>query len=122
VLDLSSYSETGSPTYTVASWGNMGAIEIYYYQYGKLSDLDIMSYNRTAPLAAGGNIIEYPGSPWRVDVKNSSTGEPVVQDLVRSGQARCQFRIQFFTSTNWDSKADMFCFDDAKLIVKYTTP
>jgi hypothetical protein len=120
-LDLSSYTQTGNPTYATGMYGNMGSIEIYYYQYDKLSDLDKMSYNRTASLVSGGNITDYPRSPWRVDVKNSSTGEPVLQDLVQSGQARCQFRIQFFTSTNWDRKGDMICFDDAKLIVKYTT-
>jgi hypothetical protein len=121
-LDLSSYTQTGNPSYTTSMWGNMGAIEIYYYQYGKLADLDIMTYNRPGTLVSGGNITDYPVSPWRVDVKNLYNGETIVQNLVQSDQARCQFRIQFFTSTNWDGKSDMFCFDDAKLIVKYTTP
>ena len=121
-LDLSSYTQKGSPTYGSAMYGNMGAIEIDAIQYGKLADLDTLSYNRTATQVSGGNITDFPLSPWRVDVKNSSAGQPVVQDLVQSGQERCQFRIQFFTSTNWDGTSDMICFDDAKLIIRYTVP
>jgi hypothetical protein len=122
ILDLSSYNQAGSPTYTVSMWGNMGAIEVYFYQYGGLSDLDIMAYNRQGRLISGGNITSYPQSPWQLDVKSSDTGEQVLQNLVQSGQSRCQFRVQFFTSTNWDGKADMLCFDDAKMIIKYTVP
>jgi len=81
-----------------------------------------MAYNRPAALVNGGNIINYPLSPWRLDVKSSDAGDPVVQNLIQTGQTRCQFRMQFFTSTNWDMKADMFCFDDAKLIIKYMSP
>jgi len=121
-LDMSSYTQIGNPTYGTAMYGNMGAIEIDAFQYGKLADLDTMSYNRTATQVSGGNITDYPLSPWRVDVKNSSAGAPVVQNLVQSGQERCQFRIQFFTSTNWDGVSDMLCFDDAKLIIRYTVP
>ena len=121
-LDLSSYTKKGNPNYGSAMYGNMGAIEIYALQYGKLADLDTMSYNRTATQVSGGNITDYPLSTWYVDVKNSSAGGPVVQALVQSGQARCQFRMQFFTSTNWDGVSDMLCFDDAKLIIKYTVP
>ncbi|MBN1374880.1 MAG: hypothetical protein JXA01_01855 [Dehalococcoidia bacterium] len=122
VLDLSSYTQTGNPTYSSTMWGNMGAIEVYFYQYGDSSNLDTMAYNRPGTLASGGNITSYPSSPWHVDVSIASTGEKALQNLVQSGQPRCQFRIQFFTSTNWDSTSDMFCFDDAKLIIKYTTP
>ncbi|OGO18242.1 MAG: hypothetical protein A2Z02_03615 [Chloroflexi bacterium RBG_16_48_7] len=122
ILDLSNYSQTGNPTYMLNGWGNMGALEVYLYQYGRLTDLDIMAYNRPGVLTKEGNMTDYPRSPWRLNVKDTYTGEAVIQNLVLAGQTRCQFRIQFFTSTNWDSKADMFCFDDAKLIVKYTAP
>lgn len=125
-LNFSSYTQIGNPTYTLSGWGNMGALEVYFYQYGGLSSLDTMSYsmayNKAATLVSGGNITAYPLSPWSLDVKNSYTGEQVVQNLFQTGQSRCQFRIQFFTSTNWDGIADMFCFDDAKLTIKYTAP
>jgi len=121
-LDLSGYGQIGNPTYSVSNWGNMGALEVYFYQYGVLANLDTMAYNRPAMPVSEGDITDYPISPWYVDVTSSSAGEQVIQNLVRSGQTRCQFRIQFFTSTNWDGKADMLCFDDAKLIVKYIIP
>ena len=122
ILDLSGYTKVGNPTYDLAMYGNMGAIEIYSFQYGGLSDLDIMAYNRLGTLINGGGIIDYPASPWLVNVTGSSTGEPVIQNLVQSGQLRSQFKVQFFTTTNWDGKSDMFCFDNAKLILKYRVP
>jgi len=54
-------------------------------------------------------------------VKDSADGDPVIQNLVQRGKSRSQFRIQFFTTTNWDSISDMLCFDDATLTIKYTT-
>ncbi|MBN1691631.1 MAG: hypothetical protein JW901_11465 [Dehalococcoidia bacterium] len=122
VLDLSSYGKVGNPTYDLSMYGNMGALQIYFFQYGGLSDLDTMAYNRPGKPVSGGDITDYPQSPWLVDVLNSSSGEHVVQDLVQSGQSRCQFRMQLFTTTNWDGVRDMLCFDDAKLIVKYRVP
>ncbi len=122
VLDLSGYKKVGNPTYDIAMYGNMGALEIYFFQYGALSDLDILAYNRPGTLVSGGNITEYPVSPWLIDAANSSNGEQVIQNLVQAGQSRCQFRMQLFTTTNWDSVSDMLCFDDAKLIVKYRVP
>ncbi|MDD5398115.1 MAG: hypothetical protein PHU70_03435 [Dehalococcoidia bacterium] len=122
ILDLSGYKKVGNPTYDIAMYGNMGALEIYFFQYGALSDLDILAYNRPGTLVSGGNITEYPVSPWLVEAANSSNGENVIQNLVRAGQSRCQFRMQFFTTTNWDNVSDMLCFDDAKLIVKYRVP
>jgi hypothetical protein len=122
ILDLSNYSQTGNPSYMLAGWGNMGALEAYLYQYGRLTDLDLMAYNRPGVLVKEGRMTDYPRSPWHLNVKDTDTGETVIQKLVISGQTRCQFRIQLFTSTNWDNKADLFCFDDAKLIIKYTAP
>ncbi|MFA5399470.1 MAG: hypothetical protein WC169_04725 [Dehalococcoidia bacterium] len=122
MLDLSGYKKVGNPTYDIAMYGNMGALEIYFFQYGALSDLDILAYNRPGALVSGGNIIEYPLSPWLIDVANSSNGEHVIQNLVQAGQSRCQFRMQLFTTTNWDNTSDMLCFDDAKLILKYRIP
>jgi len=43
-------------------------------------------------------------------------------ELIQSGQARCWFRIRYLTSTNLDGKSETFCFNDVKLIVKYTAP
>jgi len=122
MLDLSGYKKVGNPTYDIAMYGNMGALEIFFFQYGALSDLDILAYNRPGTLVSGGSITEYPVSPWLINVANSSNGEHVIQNLVQAGQPRCQFRMQLFTTTNWDGVSDMLCFDDAKLIVKYRVP
>ncbi|RPJ63322.1 MAG: hypothetical protein EHM12_02580 [Dehalococcoidia bacterium] len=123
ILDLSNYSQTGNANYAGTSMvSGMGALEIYFYPYGGLSNLDIMAYNRPGTLIKSGNITSYPMSPWQLDVKTSATGENVIQNLVMTGQTRCQFRVQFFTSTNWDMQSDMLCFDDAKLIIKYKVP
>ena len=122
ILDLSDYTKTGDPTYKRSMWGNMGALEVYHLQYGKFEDLNFAAYNEAAKLTQGGSFIDYPLSPWSWDVKNASDEEPILQNLVTAGQSRCQFRIQFFTSTNWDSISDMLCFDNAKLTIKYTLP
>jgi PKD repeat protein len=119
ILDLSNYTETGSPTYSTGAHGNMGALEIYFYQYGSCDNLDRIAYNRAAQIIAGGGIIEYPLSSWKLDVTRSKNGEQILQDLVSEGKLKCQFRMQFFTSTNWDGVADMFCFDEATLTIKY---
>ena len=99
----------------------MGALEIYFYQYGNYDELGTIAYNRAAPIIAGKGLIEYPLSPWKLDVKESENGEQVIQSLVSKGEPRCQFRIQFFTSTNWDGVADMFCFSEATLTIRYIT-
>jgi hypothetical protein len=119
ILDLSSYTVMGSPSYMKGSWGNMGALEVYYVQY---TDLDNKAYNQTSTLTANGNFTNYPLSPWAWDVKDSIDGQPVIQSLIQQGQPRCQFRIQFFTTTNWDSISDMLCFDNATLTIKYVLP
>jgi hypothetical protein len=118
ILNLSNYSVYGSPTYMRGSWGNMGALEVYNVQY---TNLDYKAYTQTATLVANGEFINYPLSPWAWDVKNSSDGQPIVQSLIQQGRSRCQFRIQFFTTTNWDSISDMLCFDNATLTIKYVT-
>lgn len=118
ILDLSNYSVYGEPTYMKSSWGNMGALEVYHVQY---TYLDYKAYTQTATLTANGTFTNYPLSPWAWDVKNSIDGQPVVQGLIQQGKSRCQLRIQFFTTTNWDSISDMLCFDNATLTIKYIT-
>ncbi len=101
-------------------------MKVYHHQYGKLSDTDtitsIVWWNRTAKLTENGSIINYPLSPWAWDVKNAEAGESVIQTLVQTGQTRSQFMIQFYSSTDWDSVADMLCFSNATLTIKYTMP
>ncbi len=118
ILDLSNYSVHGQPTYMKSIWGNMGALEVYYVQY---TDLDSKAYTQAGTLTANGRFTDYPLSPWTWDVKDSMDGQPVVQGLIQQGKSRCQFRIQFFTTTNWDSISDMLCFDNATLTIKYET-
>jgi hypothetical protein len=125
ILDLSNYTKTGTPSYQTM-YGGMGAMLVYHHQYGKLStEATITSpiwWNRTAKLTANGSIINYPQSPWAWDVKNSETGESVIQTLVQTGQTRSQFMMQFFSSTDWDNEADMLCFSNPTLTIKYTMP
>ncbi len=122
ILDLSQYVKTGDPTYARSSWGNMGALEVYHLQYGNYDGLGLTAYNQVAKLTQNGAFNNYPLPLWAWDVKNASDGSPVIQNIVHAGAKRCQFRIQFFTSTNWDSISDMFCFDNATLTIKYTLP
>ena len=60
------------------------------------------------------------GVPLSLDVTLNSLGNNVIQRAMHEGQSRCQFRMQFFTSTNWDGKADSICLDGATLRVKYS--
>jgi hypothetical protein len=125
-LNISGYTTTGSPTYSDpvygAQYGNFGALEIYRYQYGTYADLDTFAYNRPGELVASGKITDYPLSPWKLEVIDPVSGKLSVQGLVLTGQPEFQLRIQFFTSTNWDSVPDMLCFDQAMLTVKYHLP
>ncbi|HEX7364388.1 MAG TPA: hypothetical protein VF366_04380 [Dehalococcoidia bacterium] len=116
ILDLSNYSVIGSPSYMRSGFGNMGALEVYHVEY---TNLDSKAYTQEGELTANGTFTSYPMSPWAWDVKNSDSGQPVIQDLVQQGKSRCQFRIQLFTTTNWDSIADMLCFDNVTLMIKY---
>jgi len=119
VLDLSQYTKHGDPSYMRSNWGNMGALEVYHIQYGTFEDLGFEAYTEWAKLTSNGEFTDYPLFPW--DVKSSADGDPVIQKLVQQGKSRSQFRIQFFTTTNWDSISDMLCFDDATLTIKYAT-
>jgi hypothetical protein len=119
ILDLGKYTMHGDPTYMRSMWGNMGALEVYHIQYGTFEDLGFEAYTESAKLTANGTFTNYPLSPWAWDVKNSDDGEPVIQGLIQERKSRCQFRIQFFTTTNWDSVSDMLCFDNASLTIKY---
>ena len=122
VLILTGYTATGNPTYSSASWGNMGALEVYQYQYGSSSELGRINYEAMKPLVGSLKLMELTGTPLKLDVTLDSNGNNVVQQLMNNAQGRCQFRAQFFTSTNWDSKADQLCMDGAVLQVKYTMP
>jgi hypothetical protein len=121
ILDLSKYTKHGDPTYMRSMWGNMGALEVYHIQYGTFEDLGFEAYTESVKLTANGAFTNYPLSPWAWDVKNSDDGEHVIQNLIQERKPRCQFRIQFFTTTNWDSVSDMLCFDNASLTIKYVT-
>ena len=121
VLDLTGYTVIGNPTYSNASWGNMGALEIYQYQYGLAGSLGRVAYEATAPMVGSVKLIDLQG-PLAVDVTLDDRGENMVQKLLSTAQGRCQFRLGFFTSTNWDSKADMICLDGAVLKITYSVP
>lgn len=121
VLDLTGYTVIGIPTYSNASWGNMGALEIYQYQYGSAGSLGRVAYEATAPMVGSVKLIDLQG-PLAVDVTLDDRGENMVQKLLSTAQGRCQFRLGFFTSTNWDSKADMICLDGAVLKITYSVP
>ena len=121
VLDLTGYTVIGNPTYSNASWGNMGALEIYQYQYGSAGSLGRVAYEATAPMVGSVKLTDLQG-PLAVDVTLDDRGENMVQKLLSTAQGRCQFRLGFFTSTNWDSKADMICLDGAVLKITYSMP
>ena len=121
-MDLNGYALAGKPTYATANWGNMGALEVYQYQYGSSASLGRLAYDAAAPVIASLRLTELTGDPLEVDVTNDSNGNNVIQRLLADGQSRCQFRVQFFTSTNWNGKADMICLDGAVLRIKYRVP
>ena len=120
LLDLSQYTVKGDPSYMRSMWGNMGALEVYYMQYGTYDNLGINAYTDAGKLVANGKLTSPPDYPW--DVKESGYGVHILQSLVNNGEPRCQLRLQFFTSTNWDSTSDMLCFDNATLTIRYSTP
>jgi len=123
VLDLTGYTVMGNPTYSSANWGNMGALEIYQYQYGSAGSLGRLAYEATTTMVGSLKLADLQaGAPLIVDVTLNDRGENVVQKLISAAQGRCQFRLGFFTSTNWDSKADMICLDRAVLRIKYSVP
>jgi hypothetical protein len=123
VLDLTGYTVIGSPTYSSANWGNMGALEIYQYQYGSSGSLGRVAYEATTPMVGSVKLADLQaGAPLLVDVTLNDRGENMLQKLISGAQGRCQFRLGFFTSTNWDSKADMICLDGAVLRIKYSVP
>jgi len=122
VLDFTGNTALGSPTYSNANWGNMGAMEVYQYQYGSLENAGRIAYESTTPSVGSLKLTDAANAPLKLDVTLDSNGNNVVQQLMDKAQARCQFRVQFFTSTNWDSKADQLCLEGAVLRVKYTLP
>jgi PKD repeat protein len=121
-LDFGAYALSGNPTYSSAMWGNMGALEVYRSQYGKYEDPGRIAYEFPAPPLGSLRLTGDISSRLKLDVTVDGDGVNVIQQLMADGQSRCQFRVQFFTSTNWDGKADLICLDEATLIVKYSVP
>ena len=122
VLDFTGTTSLGNPSYSISNWGNMGALEVYQVQYGLPADLDRIAYESTASRVGSLQLTDAAVTPPQLDVTRDSNGNNVVQQLMDGVQSRCQFRLQFFTSTNWDSKADQICLEGAVLRVKYTLP
>jgi hypothetical protein len=122
VLDLNGYALAGNPTYATANWGNMGALEVYQYQYGSSASLGRLAYDAVVPVTGSLRLAELTGDPLEVDVTKDGSGNDVIQRLLADGQSRSQFRVQFFTSTNWNGKADMICMDRAVLRIRYRVP
>jgi hypothetical protein len=122
VLDLSGNTIIGNPSYVSSSWGNMGALEVYQYQYGNFDGLGRLAYEATSPMLGSLRINEITSMPLKLDVTTDSSGNNTIQQLLVNGQKKCQFRTQFFTSTNWDSKTDMICMENALLRVKFHVP
>ncbi|MFA5065025.1 MAG: hypothetical protein WC566_06135 [Dehalococcoidia bacterium] len=123
VLDLTGYSVVGNPTYSGATWGNMGALEIYQYQYGSMGSLGRVAYESTSPAVGSVKLMAAQSTePFLVDVTLDNQGSNIIQKLLSNVQGRCQFRLGFFTSTNWDNVADMICLDRAVLRITYRVP
>ncbi|RPJ64239.1 MAG: hypothetical protein EHM12_00280 [Dehalococcoidia bacterium] len=122
ILDLSGNTIIGNPSYVSSSWGNMGALEVYQYQYGNFDGLGRLAYEAIAPTLGSLRINELTSMPLKLDITTDSNGNNTIQQLLVNGQKKCQFRIQFFTSTNWDSKTDMICMETAVLRLKYHVP
>jgi hypothetical protein len=122
VLDLTGNTALGNPTYSNANWGNMGAMQVYQYQYGSLESAARIAYESTTSPVGSLKLTDAANPPLQLDVTLDGAGNNVVQQLMNGAQSRCQFRVQFFTSTNWDSKPDQLCLEGALLRVKYTVP
>ena len=118
-LVLNNYAVIGSPTYQRSNWGNMGALEFYSLQYGSSGDMGRLDYESTAPELGSIRLNSLTAAPLAVDVTQDNSGNNVIQQLLMDGAARCQFRVQFFTSTNWDSRADLICLDGMILKITY---
>lgn len=122
ILDFTGNTALGNPTYSNANWGNMGAMEVYQYQYGSLENAGRIAYESTTSSVGSLKLTGAADLPLQLDMTVDSAGNNILQQLINNGQSRCQFRAQFFTSTNWDSKADQLCLEGAVLRVKYTVP
>ncbi len=122
VLDFGAYTVNGNPTYGGAMYGNMGAIEVYCQQYGKFEDMGRLAYEFSATQVG---TLKWEGdstAPLTLNVTTDNNGINVIQALLAENSTKCQFRLQFFTSTNWDSIADSICLEGALLKVVYTAP
>jgi hypothetical protein len=122
ILDFGAYSVTGNPTYGGSVHGNMGAMEVYRAQYQRFEDLGRLAYDFPAAQAGTVRWDGVSNTPLLLDVTLDKNGVNIIQSLLAENSVRCQFRVQFFTTTNWDSVADSICFDRAMLKVVYTAP
>ena len=119
ILDLA-YTKDGNPTFAT-----LGFFEVYFYEYGNYASLQAnpaIHYNTTGQLVKGGRYSIYPLSPWKVNVEETSTSVPLLQNMLGAGKDRCQFKVQFATATDGDNVLDFFCFSNATLTIKYTEP
>jgi hypothetical protein len=100
----------------------MGAMEVYQYQYGSMENAGRLAYESTISSVGSLKLTNTANTPLQLDVTLDGNGNNIAQGLMDNAQSRYQFRVQFFTSTNWDSTADQFCLDGALLRVKYSLP
>ena len=122
VLDFGPYTISGSPKYGGSVHGNMGALEVYRVKYSKYDDLSRLTYEPQVGQVGTTRWDGDSGIPIMVDVTEDDNGANIIESLLAESGTRCQFRVQFFTTTNWDSVADLICLDKALLKVKYTLP
>ncbi len=122
VLDLGGYSISGNPSYTVSGYGNMGALEVYQTQYGPSANMGALSYGFPTAMVGSMRVNDLSGSPLQLDVTLDSAGNNIVHRLLSNGQGRCQFKLKFFTQTNWDGIVDQVCMATAVLKVTYSLP
>lgn len=122
VFDLGNYTVIGNPVYSISGWGNMGALEVYQYQYGSTADMGRLVYESATTALGSFKLVDTTGEPLSLDVTMDSGGNNMLEGLIADGQSRCQLRLQFFTTTNWDSQSDMVCVETAVLRVRYSVP
>jgi hypothetical protein len=119
VLNLA-YTKDGNPSYAT-----LGFFEVYFYEYGNYSNLQSnpsVHFNTAGQLVKGARYSSYPFSPWELNVEETSTSVPLLQNMVAAGKQRCQFKIQFSLPTDGDGAIDLYCLTNATLTVKYTEP
>ena len=119
-LDLTGTTKDGNPTFAT-----LGFFDIYFYEFGSYANLQAnpsLHYNAAGQLTKGGRFSSYPLSPWKYDVRETNTSVPLLQNMVNSGKARCQFKFLFSTATDGDAVTDFLCLTNANLTIKYHAP